>query len=63
MLKSAETDKIICFNSAYTAVILAIISCFTDKFENILDVFGLAIPMVMFVCALIFRMIDKRMSK
>lgn len=48
---------------AYTAVILAIISCFTDKFENILDAFGLAIPMVMFVCALIFRMIDKRMSK
>lgn len=48
---------------AYIAVVLAIISCFTDRVENILDGFGLAIPLVMVVCALIFITIDKRMSK
>lgn len=48
---------------AYIAVLLATISCFTDKFENILDTLGLAIPLVMVVCALIFITIDKRMSR
>lgn len=48
---------------AYIAVILAIISCFTDKFENILDALGLAIPLIMIACALIFRIIDKRITK
>lgn len=48
---------------AYIAVVLAIISCFTDRVENILDGFGLVIPLVMVVCALIFITIDKRMSK
>ncbi len=47
---------------AYIAVILAIMSCFTDKFENALDAIGLAIPLIMVVCALIFRTIDKFMS-
>lgn len=48
---------------AYIAVVLAIISCFTDRFENIIDIFGLMIPLVMVVCALIFIIIDKRMRK
>lgn len=48
---------------AYIAVVFAIISCFTDRFENILDTLGLAIPLIMIVCAFIFKIIDKRMSK
>lgn len=48
---------------AYIAVLLATISCFTNRFENILDTLGLAIPFVMVVCAFIFKIIDKRISK
>lgn len=44
---------------AYIAVILAIIGCFTDRVENVLDVVGFSIPVIMIGCALVFNIINK----
>lgn len=42
---------------AYIAVVIALVGCFTDKVDNVLGVFGLAIPIVMVCCVIIFIII------
>ena len=44
---------------AYIAVAIALVGCFTDKVDNLLGVFGLAIPIVMVCCVIIFIIINR----
>lgn len=44
---------------AYIAVIIAVGSCFTDKLNGVLGVFGIAIPIIMVCCAVIFSFINR----
>ena len=42
---------------AYITVVIALVSCFTDRVDNLLGAFGVAIPIVMICCVIIFIII------
>lgn len=44
---------------AYIAVVIAVGSCFTDKLNDVLGGFGIAIPIIMMCCVIIFIIINK----
>lgn len=47
---------------AYIAVFIALVGCFTDKVDNVLGAFGLAIPIIMVCCVIIFIIINRFMG-
>lgn len=47
---------------AYIATVIAVIACFTDAFDKILDTLGILIPGIMICCAFVFVIIDRTMK-
>ena len=47
---------------AYIAVAIALVGCFTDKVDSMLGALGLALPIIMVCCVILFMIISKVMG-